>query len=285
MPVPDQEKALFYRTLEQPSPGNKMRFVPKWRLRKPAEDAKTVYVSEKFGVRSLHIGSDTVQSSMRIARPHDLELSYTRSMMAFLLFHPGPKNVLMIGLGGGSVAKFVRHHMPDVLVRVLEIDSQVVAIARQCFLVPENDPGLEIIIGDGAEYMSREDVCADVIMVDGYDAESHVEALATSAFYSDCRSRLAPGGILVVNLWGGDREFNDVLKRIEEVFQGGTLCLPARKLGNVIAFGFRDAPGPQLWEDLRLRAVDLEARYGLEFPLFVAGLQTMNSHDEIMLNP
>jgi len=175
--------------------------------------------------------------------------------------------------------------MPDVLVRVLEIDSQVVAIARQCFLVPENDPGLEIIIGDGAEYMSREDVCADVIMVDGYDAESHVEALATSAFYSDCRSRLAPGGILVVNLWGGDREFNDVLKRIEEVFQGGTLCLPARKLGNVIAFGFRDAPGPQLWEDLRLRAMELEARYGLEFPLFVTGLQTMNSHDEIVLDP
>ncbi len=180
-----------------------MRFVPKWRLRKPAEDAKTVYVSEKFGVRSLHIGSDTVQSSMRISRPNDLELSYTRSMMAFLLFHPSPKHVLMIGLGGGSVAKFVRHHMPEVFVRVLEIDPHVVAIARQCFLVPENAPRFEIIVGDGAEYISREDVRADVIMVDGYDAESYVEALATKVFYSDCRARLAPGGMLVVNLWGG----------------------------------------------------------------------------------
>ena len=262
-----------------------MRFVPKWRLRKPAEDAKTVYVSEKFGVRSLHIGSDTVQSSMRISRPNDLELSYTRSMMAFMLFNPAPRHVLMIGLGGGSVAKFVRHHMPEVLVRVLEIDPQVVAIARQCFLVPANDARFEIIIGDGAEFMSREDVCADVIMVDGYDAESHVEALATREFYADCRARLAPGGMLVVNLWGGDREFNDVLKRIEDIFPDGTLCLPARKLGNVIAFGFRDAPGPQQWEDLRLRAVDLEARYGLEFPQFVAGLKTMNSHDDIVLNP
>ena len=49
-----------------------MRFVPKWRLRKPAEDAETVYVSEKYGVRSLHIGSDTVQSAMRISRPNHL---------------------------------------------------------------------------------------------------------------------------------------------------------------------------------------------------------------------
>ena len=55
-----------------------MSFLPRWRLRRPAEDAKTVYVSEKFGVRSLHIGSDTVQSAMRLARQHDLELSYTR---------------------------------------------------------------------------------------------------------------------------------------------------------------------------------------------------------------
>lgn len=263
-----------------------MRFVPKWRLRKPAEDAKTVYVTEKYGVRSLHIGSDTVQSSMRISRPHDLELSYTRSMMACLLFQPEPSDVLMIGLGGGSVAKFVRHYLPAACVRVLEIDPQVVAIARQCFLVPADDERFEVIIGDGAEYMARDDIGADLIMVDGYDAESHVEALATREFYADCRERLAPGGMLVVNLWGGDREFNEVLKRIEEAFPGGTLCLKARKLGNVIAFGFRDTPGPQSWEELRRRAAGLEPRFGgLEFSQFVAGLHEMNTHDEKQLYP
>lgn len=260
-----------------------MRFIPKWRLRKPAADAETVYVSEKFGVRSLHIGSDTVQSSMRIARPNDLELSYTRSMMTFLLFQPEQHSVLMIGLGGGSVAKFILHHMPEVRVRVLEIDPQVVAIARQCFLVPPDDARFEVVVGDGAEYMAREDVHADVIMVDGYDAESHVASLATREFYADCRARLLPGGVLVVNLWGGDREFNDVLKRIEEAFPDGTLCLPARKLGNVIAFGFRDAPDPLRWDDLQARAVELEGRYGLEFPQFVTGLRAMNRHDGDLL--
>lgn len=262
-----------------------MKFLPKWRLRKPSEDAKTVYVSEKFGVRSLHIGSDTVQSAMRLARPNDLELSYTRSMMACLLFQADPRNVLMVGLGGGSVAKYVYHQLPGAKLRVLELDPQVVAIARQCFLVPPDDARFQVIIGDGAEYMARDDVRADVIMVDGYDAESHVEALATREFYADCRARLTAGGMLVVNLWGGDREFNDVLKRIEDAFPDGTLCLPARKLGNVIAFGFRDPPGPLLWEVLRARAVELEARYGMEFPQFVAGLHAMNRHDEDRLYP
>jgi len=71
-----------------------MKFLAKWRVRKPAEDEETAYVSERFGVRTLHIGSDTVQSAMRIARPNDLELAYTRSMMAFLLFVPAPKRAL-----------------------------------------------------------------------------------------------------------------------------------------------------------------------------------------------
>lgn len=262
-----------------------MKFLPKWRLRKPSEDTKTVYISEKFGVRSLHIGSDTVQSAMRLARPNDLELSYTRSMMACLLFLADPRSVLMIGLGGGSVAKYVYHQFPQAKLRVLELDPQVLAIARQCFLVPPDDARFQVIVGDGAEYMARRDARADLIMVDGYDAESHVEELATSEFYNHCRERLVAGGVLVVNLWGGDRQFNEVLKRIEVAFPGGTLCLPARKPGNVIAFGFRDPPGPLVWADLERRAAELEVRHGLEFPLFVAGLRTMNRSDVVHLYP
>lgn len=256
-----------------------MKFLPKWRLRKPAEDTETVYVSEKFGVRSLHIGSDTVQSAMRISRPNDLELSYTRSMMACLIFNPEPRTFLMIGLGGGSVAKFVYHYLPDTQIRVLEIDPQVVAIARQCFQVPLDDTRFRISVGDGAEHMTQPGAAVDLVMVDGYDAESHVEELATKEFYSGCRARLAPGGILVVNLWGGDRLFSEMLKRIEAAFPDSTLCLPARKPGNIIALAFRDAPGPLRWEVLNERAAELQGRFDMEFPLFVEGLRVMNRYD------
>src|SRR3954451_15078178 len=98
-----------------------MKVLAKWRSRNPAEDEETAYVSERHGVRSLHIGSDTVQSSMRLARPNDLELSYTRSMMGFLLFAPPPKSVLMIGLGGGSLAKFIFHRLPDTTIEAVEV--------------------------------------------------------------------------------------------------------------------------------------------------------------------
>jgi spermidine synthase len=257
-----------------------MKFLSKWRIRKPADDTETVYVSEKFGVRSLHIGSDTVQSSMRIAKPWDLELSYTRSMMAFMLFNDRPERVLMIGLGGGSLAKFIYHYLPWASAQVVEINPRVVAIARQYFNVPPDDARFAVIVSDGAEYIARDGDSVDVLMVDGYDADSHVESVSSKAFYEACRRRLGARGILVVNLWGGDREFNDTLRRIEAACPDGTLCLPAGKPGNIIVFGFRTRPGSPEWIALEQRALSLQQRYSLEFPRFVEGLRKMNRHDE-----
>ena len=257
-----------------------MDWLGNWRIRKPSEGAETVYISEKFGVRALHIGSDTVQSAMRIASPNDLELSYTRSMMGFLLFNEKPKSVLMIGLGGGSLAKFIYHRMPWTTIRIIELRERVLTVARRHFDVPANDERFEVIIGDGAEFASRPRVCADLVLVDGYDGESHVEALASLEFYRNCRDRLNQGGMLVVNLWGSDRQFHETLKRIEAAFPDGTLCLPAEKPGNVIIFGFRGPAGDVAWAVLEQRASELEARYDLEFSRFVEGLRRMNRHDD-----
>jgi spermidine synthase len=254
-----------------------------WRIRKPAEDAETVYISEKFGVRALHIGSDTVQSAMRIAAPNDLELSYTRSMMGFLLFNDSPKSVLLIGVGGGSVAKFIHHRMPGAKIRAIELRERVLTVARRYFALPDNDERLEVMLGDGAEFASRPQVCADIIMVDGYDGESHAEALSTPEFYRDCHDRLNKGGMLVVNLWGGDRAFHDTLKRIEAAFPHGSLCLPAEKPGNIVVLGFRGAAGPFSWDALSARAAALQARYELPFTRFVEALRRMNRHDESFL--
>ena len=109
----------------------------------------TVDVSETNGVRSLHLGSNTIQSAMKIRDPNALELTYTRGMMCFLLFNPQVKNVLSIGLGGGSIAKYIHTYCPELATTVVEINPKVIQVARSQFYVPENDERLEVIEGDG----------------------------------------------------------------------------------------------------------------------------------------
>jgi len=257
-----------------------MNFFSRWRWGRSVVDAGSVYVTEKFGVRSLHIASDTIQSSMRLARPNDLELAYTRSMMGFLLFHPAPRRVLLVGLGGGSLAKFIYHRMPETESEVLEINPDVVSIARRFFQVPASDERFTIRVCDGAEFVAREGPGYDAILVDGYDGDSLVEELSTRAFFGACLRRLNARGVLVVNLWGSDRKFNDYVQRIEAALPAGTLCLPAEKPGNIATFAFRDPPGNPRWDELEARARELEARYGLEFGKFVKGLRKMNRCDD-----
>lgn len=256
-----------------------MRFLRGWRIRKPETDNESVYISEKFGVRSLHIGSDTIQSAMRVARPNDLEIAYTRSMMAFLLFHPDPREVLMIGLGGGSLAKFIYHRLPQAHTAAIELNPRVVAIARQFFNVPADDERFKVVVADGSVYLNTYAGQADVIIVDGYDAEAQVEELSTSTFYRDCARALDDAGVLVVNLWGGDRNYTRCVKRISSSFGGHIICLPAGRPGNIVVLAFKRSPGRPHWEELRQRAAALERAHALEFPEFVTQLAVMNRND------
>lgn len=257
-----------------------MGFFSKWRTHKAVGERGQVDVSESEGVRYLHLGSDTVQSAMRVNAPNQLELAYTRAMMGFLLFHPEPREILMVGLGGGSVAKFVYHKLPAARTRVVEINPQVVAVAHSHFNVPPPDERLQVEIGDGAAYVCGNAATADVLMVDGYDSNSQVEDLASQRFYDDCAAALTDSGILVANLWSSDRHFDIYLKRIQTSFNDLALCMPTGRRSNVIVLGFKRSPGNPRWQDLRERAKSLEAEFGLEFPEFVNALRALNPHSE-----
>lgn len=250
------------------------------RIHKSVDAGDVVDVSEINGVRSLHLGSQTVQSSMRLSAPNDLELAYTRSMMAFLLFLPDPVRFLMIGLGGGSLAKFVYHRMPAARTTAVEINPQVVAAARTYFYLPPEDDRFKLVIGEGGQYVAEHPDSADVLMVDGFDGVSLADSLSTQQFYDDCAAALSERGVLAVNLWGSDKNFDVYLQRIETSFNGLTLCLPTEKHGNIVVFGFRRSPGNPRWEDLRQRARELEREYGLEFLKFVENLRILNAHTE-----
>lgn len=210
---------------------------------------------------------------MRISRPWDLELAYTRAMMAYLLFHDSPDSVLMIGLGGGSLAKFIRKFRPQTHVTAVEIDERIIATARAHFALPPDDDSLQVIHGDGAAYVSRHPASADVILLDGFDHGNQVEALATEAFYAACRRALRPGGVLVVNLWGRDTQFSDYFARLLRAFDGEIGWLSVMGKTNVVIFAFTE-PGAR--DTLATRApqlAKLTQHYGLDFSGFARDFQ------------
>lgn len=252
----------------------------KWRIHKTHASDVSVEVSERDGVRSLHLGSETVQSAMRLKAPDALELAYTRAMMAFLLFYPMPREILMVGLGGGSLAKFIYHQLPKTHAKAIEINPQVVAAARHYFYLPPDDERFQVELAEGGAYVAERAASADIIMVDGYGSHAQAGSLSSDAFYAAAARALTPDGMLVVNLWASDPQFHQYLQRIDTAFNGLVLCLPAEQRSNVVVLAFQKSPGSPRWDELRERAKSLEQMYGLEFPLFVAALRKMNLHTD-----
>lgn len=242
------------------------------RLSKSVHSDATVEVIEERGVRSLHLGTGAIQSSMRLSRPCDLELAYTRAMMAFLLFVPEPLDILMIGLGGGSLAKFIRKQRPDVRIRAVELNPQVVAAARDHFFLPPDDDCLQVRIEDGAAYVPAHRASADVILLDGYDAGNQVEALATLEFYRACRQALKPGGILSVNLWGQDKAFADYFGRLVEAFDGQACSLTVQGRTNMVVLALEGEGGPARLEKGLNQAMDVGRSWGLDLLRFARDL-------------
>ena len=242
-------------------------------------------VSEASGVRTLHVGGAAIQSSMRLADPFALELEYTRCMMVFLLFHPQPRTVLMIGLGGGSLAKFFHRRLPAMRTRVIELDERVVAVAREQFGLPDNDARLQVEIGDGAEALAPE--CCDTLVVDAFADEHPPAALASQAFFDAAWLALEDPGVLVLNLMGDDPELDRRLQLAERAFGGAVLALPALHDPNVIVLALKGAPRAFAWAELDRRARALKRRCGLSFARYLPRLKHMNRFNagELLLAP
>ena len=239
-----------------------------------------VQISERGGVRYLHLGGPAVQSAMRIKEPQSLELEYTRAMLSFLLFCPiqqiGARDIALIGLGGGSIAKFIHRNLPETRLTALEVNPDVVAAARAYFLLPGDDEHLDVRVGDGAAFVHAHPDSQDVLLVDGYDAKRIVEALSSVDFYLACKAMLRPGGVAVFNLWGSDEYFQRYFERIAAAFGEHVLQLPSEKKGNIIVFAFRK-PLPNVGFALLEKAAEWwQAELDLEFPDFVERMRHWN---------
>ena len=245
-----------------------------------------VDVSESDGVRSLHLGSITIQSAMRIRDPLVLELAYTRGIMCFLLFNAAVKHVLAIGLGGGSLAKYIHAYCPDIVSKIIELNPKIIQVARSQFYVPENDERLEVIEGDGLQYLAEHANETDVLLIDAFDSNGIPPDFCSQDFFDQCANILKSDGILAINLWGSDKKFDVYLQRIEQSFSGNVLILPTGKPGNIAVFGFKREPADMRIASLRERAKVLESTHKIEFLQFVEKLAESNasSHNRLFMN-
>jgi len=213
-------------------------------------------IYEQESTKAMYFDMRSVQSAMHKAKPDKLIIGYTRTMMGFLLFNPSPQSIAMIGLGGGSMAKYCRKHLPDAEFTAVEVNERVIAL-RDEFHVPPDSPCFKVVRSNGADYVAHRADKVDVLLVDGFVMDGLPYELSTAGFYDNCYAKLNNGGVMVANLLATDVKFGTYVSRIRDSFDDKVVTVNAEEDDNKIVFAYKGTDFPIEMDVLMSRVLEL----------------------------
>lgn len=231
-----------------------------------------IQVRENWRYRWLYFGGDNIQSAMHRRKPYAQTLAYMQPMLGAFLFKPTQPSALLLGLGAGSLVRYIRHYHPDCRLHALEIDPAIVDIAKTYFALPAEDAHFRITITDAKTYITEHRTTHDILFVDIFN-QTTPPALYTQSFYEACYQQLNETGVCVINLVC-DRipEFLRINHMIRRVFHNQTLCIALKDYCNIIVYAFRDPAYEQTIRALTAQKHILKPHYDLEFGLYAQKL-------------
>jgi len=186
-----------------------------------ASTYNTIVVTEEDnGLRTLRFGKDGVrQSVVKLGNPDYLALPYTPVALVGLALSEEPRRFLVVGLGGGTLPMFLRKHYPNAAIDAVDIDPEVVAVAKR-FLGFREDELINAHVGDGRQFIEKSRQPYDVIFLDAFGSNSIPAHLTTQEFLQAARRAVTPGGVVVGNLWGRITNplYDSMVRTYQEVF-------------------------------------------------------------------
>lgn len=223
----------------------------------------TIDVRENSQYRWLTFANGVVQSAMSRTEPDRLVLPYTYSMLAPLIFDDDPQQVLALGIGGGSLVRYLRATFPSASLTACDSSAAVVDIAKQYFGLPQLDDRFRIEVTDARALLAKV-ADQDLILVDIFDEEGMPPWIDSPNFLRACAGALSETGIVAINLMPNDEtRLANILRAIRSVFLGRVLVTTLVDYRNVIVLALQSPPEDLTVAKLGRHANDLERRFGI----------------------
>ena len=146
-----------------------------------------------------------------------LLVPYTKFIAASATFHPNPKSVLMIGLGGGGFNQFFEKAFPSATLETVELDPQVFALAQKYLAFKPTDRD-RVTVLDGRMFLRHSRETYDWIILDAFRGGFVPPHLKTVEFYKLAQSHLTRNGVFVANVRTDTALFASDVRTMRAVF-------------------------------------------------------------------
>jgi spermidine synthase len=244
-----------------------------------------IRVVESDGIRRLQFrrsGSEYDESSINIRHPLRFEMNYYPLMFAAFAHQPEPKRILFLGLGGGTLSMAMRYYYPKTTIDNIELDPDVLEIARKYFGFVEDDR-MKVYVRDGrvqVRRLLRDQVKYDIIFADAFRGGYIPYHLTTKEFMEDLQALLTPDGIVVSNLQPGFESYHYHRRTFNAVFRNQ--CSYGSGGNVVVVVDAREKPLTP--EDLlaAARRLQQEKRFTFDLPSVI---EERNATDYVRAGP
>lgn len=246
---------------------------------------RNILVEETGDLRCLKFDEKTRQSSqscMYKSKPKKLVFNYTKLTFASLLMIDNPKNVLIIGLGGGTLSNVIHELYPQATIENVEIDPAVIKVARDYFDFKESEK-VTSKVQDGRIFIKRAALkkqTFDWIILDAFNGDYIPEHLLTKEFFEEIKSVLAEGGIVAANTFSSSKLYEHESATYHAVFGDFINVTTAKKSNRIILAGFNKAPTKEHLTERVKKLAPLLAPYSIDIDAVSKGMRsTKNNQD------
>ncbi|MDB5864553.1 MAG: hypothetical protein JWO70_2359 [Betaproteobacteria bacterium] len=188
---------------------------------KPSPYNNIIVTEDESGQRVLRFERGGARQS--IAKPGDptfLGFAYTKVAFAGLALSPEPLRIMIVGLGGGTMPMFLRHYYPKAAIDVVDIDPDVVHVAKEYFGFRE-DASLKAHVGDGRKFVESVREPYDVVFLDAFGTRNVPPHLTTLEFMRAVKHSVKPTGVVIGNIWGRPVNplYDSMVRTYQDVFE------------------------------------------------------------------
>ena len=159
------------------------------------------------------------------------------------------KNVLILGLGGGTAARIISENFPEAKIVGVEIDKEIIRLGKRYFKVGKI-PSLKIVCTNAIEYVEKVKSTIknskleenqhgfDLIVVDIYLGEKVPEKAKSKEFLERLKKILAKNGVIIFNRLfykKHKKKAEKFVKKLEKIFSNIKLV---RTPSNLLVFAW-----------------------------------------------
>lgn len=184
-----------------------------------------IWVYDDHGKRCMSFMHPTLagskQTCIYLKTVNTPALEYHKMILGALLLNPSPKKILMLGLGGGAIVRYIQSVLSSYeSFDVVEISPDIKKISEDLFFLKGNTK-VNIIVQDATQYIAAAILnknLYDLVIVDVFDRDSSSSELLSQRFLKSIQDIMTKNGVVVFHCTDQRNLNASVMHNITSVF-------------------------------------------------------------------